>query len=116
VEANVPWSFSPYSFSIQLSGQPFENPDDNDNCCGWTEGSRGTVGARFCLSHDGEPGEVDTGGRGTIEAQPGSPLAQMMGSETFTGPGFRRVFHFDAKARLFDSRADAPTAPSACRS
>lgn len=99
--ADVPWSFSPYSFTIQVADQQFVNPDPNDRCCAWTEGSRGTVGTRFRLSHDGEPGELDAAGEGTLRAEADSPLGLMMGSETFTGSGFIRRFHFDAIVTLF---------------
>jgi hypothetical protein len=38
-----------------------------------------------------------------------------MGTETFTGPGALREFHFEATASLFQTRADSDTAPSACQ-
>lgn len=101
VTADVPWRFSPYSFSIEVPDTSVHNGDPNDRCCAWTEGRRGTVGGRFRLSHDGEPGEVDAAGTGTLQAEPGSPLAQMMGTNSFTGPAFIRRFHFDATVTLF---------------
>lgn len=98
--ADVPWAFSPYSFSLEVDPEPAANPDENNRCCAWTEGRRGTVGGQFRLSHDGEAGELDHAGAGTLTAEPGSPLALMMGSETFTGPAFIRRFHFESTISL----------------
>jgi hypothetical protein len=88
-EASVPGGALPFSFSVSLvEPAPDDALDEFRNSVHWAHGSRGFV--RGDYDHTFQEGSAVVG---ELRAEPGSPLAEILGAERVETAGF--FFHFD---------------------